>query len=177
MLFRPTPIAGAYVVELEPRVDPRGTFARAFCRREFAGQDIEFDIVQANLAQTRFAGVIRGLHYQEKPAEEQKLVRCVAGGVYDALVDMRPDSATYRAVFHLRLDAVTRQALFIPGGVAHGYQALTDNTEFMYMTDEFYAPGVEKGVRFSDPAIAIPWPLPPRDVTERDSQWPLLEPR
>lgn len=174
MIFSPISIAGAFVVDLEPRADARGSFARAFCQREFEAQGITFNVAQCNLARTHHAGVVRGLHYQEAPHEEQKLVRCVAGAVYDVLVDMRPASPTYRAVFCARLDAVNRQALFIPAGVAHGYQALEDNTEFLYMTDAFYAPGVDKGVRYSDPAISVAWPLPPRDVAERDQQWPLL---
>ena len=174
MIFTPISIAGAYLVDLEPRVDARGSFARAFCQREFEAQGITFNVAQCNLARTLQAGVVRGLHYQEPPHDERKLVRCVAGAVYDVLVDMRPASPTYRAVFCTRLDAVNRQALFVPAGVAHGYQALEDNTEFLYMTGAFYVPGVEKGVRYSDPAIAVAWPLPPRDVAERDQQWPLL---
>lgn len=174
MIFTPISIAGAYLVDLEPRVDARGSFSRAFCQREFEAQGITFNVAQCNLAHTNQAGVVRGLHYQEAPHEEQKLVRCVAGAVHDVLVDMRPASPTYRAVFCTRLDTVERQALFIPAGVAHGYQALEDGTEFLYMTDCFYTPGVEKGVRYSDPAIAVAWPLPPRDVAERDQQWPLL---
>lgn len=174
MIFNPSSIAGAFLIDLEPREDQRGSFARAFCKREFAQAGIEFDIVQCNLARTLKAGVVRGLHYQEPPAEERKLVRCVAGAVFDALVDMRASSPTYRAVFHARLDARQRQALFVPAGVAHGYQALEDGSEVLYMTDQYYAPGVERGVRYSDPRLAIPWPLPARDVAERDQQWPLL---
>jgi dTDP-4-dehydrorhamnose 3,5-epimerase len=175
MLFTPINIDGAYLIDLEPRGDTRGSFARAFCLREFAAQQIAFPIAQCNLARTLTAGVVRGLHYQEKPAEEQKLVRCVAGAVYDTLVDMRENSPTYQSVYSIRLDPENRKALFVPGGVAHGYQTLADNTEFLYMTDQFYAPGVERGVRFSDPSLAIQWPLPPRDVAERDQQWPLVK--
>jgi len=175
MIFTKIPIDGAFLVELEPRVDERGSFARAFCQREFAAQGITFQIAQCNLAHTNHAGVVRGLHYQEKPAEEQKLVRCIAGAVFDVIVDMRRESPTYRAVYSVRLDTQNRKALFIPGGVAHGYQSLTGNTEFLYMTDQFYAPGLEKGVRFSDPALGVTWPLEPRDVTERDNNWPLLD--
>jgi len=175
MIFTKIPIDGAFLVELEPRVDERGSFARAFCQREFAAQGITFQIAQCNLAHTNHAGVVRGLHYQEKPAEEQKLVRCIAGAVFDVIVDMRRESPTYRAVYSVRLDTQSRKALFIPGGVAHGYQSLTGNTEFLYMTDQFYAPGLEKGVRFSDPALGVTWPLEPRDVTERDNNWPLLD--
>lgn len=176
MIFTPTLIAEAFVVDLEPRVDHRGAFARAFCKREFAAAHIEFDIVQCNLASTTRAGVVRGLHFQEPPAQERKLVRCVAGAVFDVLVDMRLQSPTYRKVFCMRLDATERRALFVPSGVAHGYQALADGTEFLYMTDQYYAPGREQGVRYDDPAIAVAWPLPPRDVADRDRNWPLLSP-
>lgn len=174
MIFTPTPIDGAYLIDLEPRVDERGSFARAFCKREFAGAGIKFDIVQCNLAQTNRSGVVRGLHFQEAPMEEQKLVRCISGGVFDAIVDTRPGSPSYRRAFWVRLDALTRQALFVPGGVAHGYQALADRTEFLYMTDQYYTPNMEKGVRFDDPTVAIPWPLPACDVAVRDTLWPLL---
>ena len=175
MFFKPTPITGAFLIDLDARVDSRGSFARAFCKREFAAANIEFDILQCNLAHTNFAGVVRGLHFQEKPVEDNKLVRCISGAVFDALVDMRIDSPTFGQAFWVRLDSVTRQALFVPGGVAHGYQALADHTEFLYMTDQYFAPGLEKGVRYSDPAVSIPWPLPPRDVVDRDLKWPLLE--
>lgn len=174
MIFTPIPIAGAYLIDLEPRVDHRGSFARAFCKQEFAAAGIEFDILQCNLAHTNRAGVVRGLHFQEKPSEDKKLVRCVAGAVFDVLVDMRPSSNTFHRVFWVKLDAVARQALYVPGGVAHGYQSLADHTEFLYMTDQYYTPGLEKGVRFDDPAIAVPWPLPPIDVVARDLAWPLL---
>lgn len=174
MKFTPINIQGAFLVELEPREDSRGSFSRAFCLREFEQQGIRFQVVQSNLARTHHAGVVRGLHYQQEPALEQKFVRCIAGAVYDVLVDMRPESPSFRAVYAIRLDDVNRLALFIPGGVAHGYQALLDNTEFMYMTDQYYTPGLEQGVRYSDPALGIQWPLPARDVAERDERWPLL---
>lgn len=174
MLFTPTAIEGAWVVDLEPREDSRGSFARAFCQREFAARGIAFDVRQANLAFTNMAGVVRGLHYQEEPHLEQKLVRCIAGAVHDVIIDMRTGSPTFRHVHQMRLDAGRRQALFVPGGVAHGYQALEDGTEFMYMTDCFYAPGLERGVRYDDPLLGATWPLTPRDVAERDHAWPLL---
>lgn len=174
MIFAPAPIAGAFLVDLEPKTDPRGSFARVYCRREFAEAGIPFEIVQANLATTINAGVVRGLHWQSEPAGENKLVRCVAGAVFDALVDMRPGSPTRRRTWWVELDAERRRALFVPAGVAHGYQALVDGTEILYMTDAFYAPDHETGLRFDDPALAIPWPLPARYVTERDRGWPLL---
>lgn len=174
MIFTPVPIAGAFLVDLEPKTDPRGSFARAYCRREFADAGIPFEIVQANLATTARAGVVRGLHWQRAPAGESKLVRCVAGAVFDAIVDVRRDSPTRMRCWWGELDAERRQALFVPAGVAHGYQALVDGTEILYMTDAFYAPEHETGLRYDDPALAIPWPLPARDVTARDRGWRLL---
>jgi len=174
MIFTRLPIDGAFLIDLEPRADARGSFARGYCRREFEAQGISFEVVQSNLARTHHAGVVRGLHYQDPPAQEQKLVRCIAGGVLDALIDMRPDSPTYRSVYSTQLDTVNRRALFIPSGVAHGYQVLLDGTEFFYMTDQFYAPVLERGVRFDDPRLGVNWPLPPREVAERDRSWPLL---
>ena len=176
MRFTPTKIDGAFVVELEPHVDERGSFARAFCRREFNDAGIDFHVLQANLARTKLQGTVRGLHYQDEPPE-QKLVRCLRGSVFDAIIDMRPASPTYRAVFHVVLDDIDRRALFVPSGVAHGYQALVDEVEFMYLADQFYVPGLERGVRFDDPGAAIPWPLGAVGITDRDRTWPLLDPR
>jgi len=172
--FHETPVTDAFVIELEPHVDDRGSFARAFCQRELAAAGVHFDVRQANLAHTDTAGVVRGLHYQLDPPE-QKIVRCIAGAVLNAIVDVRPESPTPLATFHLRLDPVDRLALFVPAGVAHGYQALEDHTEMMYLTDQFHQPGRERGVRYSDPALAIPWPLAPRNVSTRDQRWPLLD--
>jgi dTDP-4-dehydrorhamnose 3,5-epimerase len=174
MRFRETPVAGSFIIELEPRVDERGSFARAFCQRELAAAGVHFEVRQANVAHTVAAGIVRGLHYQVDPPE-QKVVRCTAGAVFNAIVDVRPDSPTRLATFHLRLDPVDRFGLFVPAGVAHGYQALEDRTEVMYLTDQFYEAGREHGVRYCDPALAIPWPITPRNVTSRDEQWPLLD--
>jgi dTDP-4-dehydrorhamnose 3,5-epimerase len=174
MIFRPTPISGAYVVELDLRNDDRGSFARAFCVRECNAAGIEFSVVQCNLAQTKRAGTVRGLHYVP-PDREGKLVRCISGAVLDVIIDVRPGSATLHRVFQVELNPANRLALFVPGGVAHGYQALTDQSEFLYMTDEFYVSGKERGVRFDDPALGIAWPLPPVHIAPRDREWPLLE--
>lgn len=173
MIFRPTPISGAFVVELDPRMDDRGSFARAFCLREFQAAGIEFSVAQCNLAQTKHAGTVRGLHFVP-PNKEQKLVRCISGAVLDVIIDVRPGSPTLHRVFQVELNPQNRLALFVPGGVAHGYQALISQTEFLYMTDEFYVPGSERGVRYDDPALGIDWPLPPAHVAPRDKEWPLL---
>lgn len=171
MKFTPTPIAGSFVVELEPREDDRGSFARSFCLREFQKVGITLSVVQCNLAKTKKAGTVRGLHYVP-PHAEQKLVRCIAGAVYDVIIDVRPDSPTLHRVFAIELNPQNRLSLLVPGGVAHGYQTLRDDTEFFYMTDEYYSPGAERGVRYNDPALGINWPLPPTGITERDSSWP-----
>ena len=175
MNFTPVPIHGAFLVELEPIVDDRGSFARAFCKREFAEAGIEFDVVQCNLARSQSAGVVRGLHFQQSPAEERKLVRCVAGSIFDVIADLRPGSPTFRRAWWTELDAVRRQALLIPPGVAHGYQSLQDGSEVFYMTDQFYTPELETGVRYDDPVLGIPWPLPAGEVSPRDRRWPLLD--
>lgn len=174
MIFTPTAIAGAHLVALEPRVDARGSFARAYCAREFEAHGIRFEVVQANLAHTLHAGTVRGLHYQEGPEAEQKLVRCVSGAVHDVIIDMRPASPTFRRVVEVRLDASQRLALFVPGGVAHGYQALENDTEFLYLTDRVYVAGLEKGVCHDDPLLGAHWPLPPQRVADRDRRWPPL---
>lgn len=172
MILHPTNIQDAWLIEPEPRVDTRGSFSRILCLRELAARGVRFEVVQANLAHTDHAGVIRGLHYQEPPNEDQKLVRCVAGAIHDVIMDTRPASPTFGRVHQVRLDAVRKWSLFIPGGVAHGYQALEDGTEVLYLTDRYYVPGLEKGLRYSDPALGASWPLEPRDVAERDLEWP-----
>ena len=174
MIFTPVPIDGAFLVDLEPVADDRGSFARAFCKREFAAAGIEFEVVQCNLARSVNAGVVRGLHYQRSPADERKFVRCVAGSIFDVIADLRPGSPTYLQAWWTELDAVARQALLIPPGVAHGYQSLEDGTEVFYMTDQYYTPDLETGVRYDDPALAVPWPLPVGELSPRDTRWPLL---
>jgi len=175
MIFHETSIDGAFLIELEPYEDERGSFSRIVCQNEFAAAGISLLVAQANLATSTRAGVVRGLHYHEKPVHEQKLVRCVAGAVFDVIMDMRPESATYLSVFTARLDTRNRHSVFIPAGVAHGYQTLEDDTAFMYMTDHFFTPGYEKGVRYDDPVARIEWPMTPRDLAERDKRWPHLQ--
>lgn len=174
MIFEPLPIDGAFLIRLEPREDARGSFSRAFCQREMAAAGLEFNVAQANLVRTHEAGVVRGVHYQTEPAPERKIVRCLRGAVFDVIVDMRPESGTFRKLHTQRLDDVNRLALFIPAGVAHGYQTLMPETDFFYLTDQFYVAGLEVGVRYSDPSLGIGWPLPARDVAPRDQSWPLL---
>ena len=143
MIFTATPLAGATVVDLELREDARGGFARTFCRQEFAVAGLEPLVEQCNLSFNHRAGTLRGMHYQVAPATEAKLVRCTAGAVLDAVVDMRQDSATYLQSFAVELTAANRRALYVPAMFAHGYQALTDGAEVTYQVSEAYTPGTD----------------------------------
>jgi dTDP-4-dehydrorhamnose 3,5-epimerase len=173
--FVETAVAGAYIVELEPREDERGFFARIFCEREFEELRLATPMVQANLSYNVRSGTVRGLHYRREPAPEAKFFRCIGGATHNVCADVRPGSETYGRHAAVELSAANRKALYVPGGCAAGYQALTDGAEIIYMTSVFYEPGFEYGVRYDDPAIAIEWPLAVTDVSERDATWPLLE--
>lgn len=175
MIFRPTNLAGAFVIDLEKREDARGDFARAFCEQEFKDQGIDFKPVQANLSHTLRKGTLRGMHYQIPPAGEAKLVRCTQGAMYDVIIDMRPDSPTYLEHFGIELSSSNGTAIFIPPLFAHGYQAMCDNMDAMYLVSEFYTPGCERGLRYDDPDLGIKWPIGATLVSEKDKEWPLLK--
>lgn len=171
MIFRPAPIDGACLVEVEPRVDERGFFARTWCREEFARAGIAFEVAQASVSHSRRAGTLRGLHFARPPAREAKLVRCERGAVFDVIVDLRPASPTWRRHFCVVLDAQRRNALYVPPGVAHGFQTLADAAEVLYLMSEAYRPELGDGVRFDDPAFAIAWPQPVTCIAERDRSY------
>ena len=175
MIFTETPLSSAFIVELEPRGDERGFFARAFCRREFEAHGLKPDIAQTNISFNRREGTVRGLHFQFPPAAETKLVRCSRGAILDVIVDLRPESPTYLRHVAVELTAENRRALYVPERFAHGYQVLQPDTETTYYVGEFYTPSLESGLRYSDPRLAISWPLPPADMSAKDQQWPLLE--
>jgi len=174
MIFTGTGLAGATVVDLELREDERGGFARTFCRQEFVDAGLEPLVEQCNLSFNHQAGTLRGMHYQVAPATEAKLVRCTAGAILDAIVDMRPGSATYLRSFSVELTAANRRALYVPPMFAHGYQALTDGAEVTYQVSEAYTPGTERGLRHDDPALGLSWPLAVSVVSDKDAAWPLL---
>lgn len=174
MKFTETPLAGAFVVDLDRRGDERGFFARAFCAREFAEHGIEMTIVQANMSLSADIGTLRGLHFQREPAQEAKFVRTVAGSLYDVIVDNRPDSATYLQAFGVELSAENGRALYVPKGFAHGFLTLQPDTMASYLVDEFYTPGVEGGYRYDDPALGIDWPGPVNVISDKDAAWPLI---
>lgn len=174
MLFTETDLRGAFVIDLERRGDERGFFARAFCTEEFARQGLVGVFVQMNVSFSAAKGTIRGLHYQTPPAAETKLVRCTRGAIYDVIVDLRPESPTFRKHVGVELTADNRRALYVPKSFAHAFQSLTDDVEVLYQVDAPYAPQFECGLRHDDPALAIRWPLPVTVVSEKDRSWPLL---
>lgn len=177
MIFVKTPLTGAYTIELEQREDARGHFARAFCAREFDEHELETDFVQANLSFNAKVGLVRGMHFQTGDDAEVKLVRCVRGAIYDAIVDLRPGSPTYLKWFGTELSEHNGVMMYVPRGFAHGYQSLTDGATAHYMVSAYYAPDSEGGLRHDDPAIGIRWPLPVTDLSDKDAAWPLLEHR
>ena len=172
MIFTPTALAGAYLIQPEPIADERGFFARSWCRREFAERGLESRLEQCNISFNRLRGTLRGMHFQAAPFAEAKLVRCTAGAIYDVIVDMRPGSATYLQHVGAELTAENRAMLFIPEGFAHGFQTLADNTEVFYQMSETYAPAYAGGVRWNDPTFGICWPLPVSVISPKDAQLP-----
>jgi dTDP-4-dehydrorhamnose 3,5-epimerase len=175
MTFTETALRGAFIIDLEPHADARGFFARSFCQHEFAAHGLELVVAQTNIAFNFRRGTIRGLHFQWPPAAGTKLVRCTRGAILDVIVDLRPESPTYLQHVAVEVTAANRRALYIPKRFAHGYQVLRNRTEATYQMGEFYAPASEGGLRYSDPAIGVEWPLPIADVSARDAEWPLLE--
>lgn len=174
MKFLATKLDGAFIIELDRQEDSRGFFARVFCAREFAAQGLTDRFVQCSISLTRKRGTLRGLHYQRQPAAEVKLVRCIAGAMYDVIVDLRPDSPTYLQYVGAELTRQNHRALYVPKMFAHGYQTLEDDTEVLYEIDEYYAPETATGVRYNDPRLGIQWPLSVTDLSEKDANWPLL---
>jgi len=174
MKFTETPLRGAYVIDVDKIEDQRGFFARIFCVNEMNALGMETSIVQINMSHNLRKGVVRGMHFQVDPAPEAKLMRCIRGSIYDVIVDMRPDSPTFREWFGVELSAENRRALYVPPHFAHGYQALEDGSEVFYPTTGVYTPACERGLRHDDPAIGIRWPLPPSEISAKDQSWPLL---
>jgi dTDP-4-dehydrorhamnose 3,5-epimerase len=172
VIFRETGLAGAYLVELEPKGDHRGFNARAWCRREMGEAGLEVDMVQANVLLNPSRGTLRGLHFQRPPHAEAKLVRVTHGAIYDVIVDLRPESPTYGRWAGFELRRAPYQALYVPGSFAHGLLTLEDDTEVTYLVSAYYTPGFEGGVRFDDPQLAIEWPAEVRLVSDKDRSWP-----
>jgi dTDP-4-dehydrorhamnose 3,5-epimerase len=172
MIFSETPLAGAFVIDIEPHEDERGFFARTFCQEEFAAQGLDSTVVQCSVSFNRKTGTLRGMHFQAPPHEETRVVRCTAGTIYDVIIDMRSYSTTFTAWHAVELSAENRTMLYIPGGFAHGFLTLEDNTEVLYQMAEFYYPDSARGVRWDDPAFAIEWPAHPTTISDRDRSYP-----
>jgi dTDP-4-dehydrorhamnose 3,5-epimerase len=176
MRFTPAPLDGAWIIDVERREDPRGWFARTFCRREFEAHGLEPVIAQANISWSARKGTLRGMHYQVPPAAETKLVRCTRGALWDVIVDLRPDSPTFLRHFGVELTAENGRQLYVPELFAHGFLTLADDTEVAYQVGEFYTPGAERGIRHDDPALGIEWPAPVAVISEKDAAWPAFVP-
>lgn len=173
MIFKETELKGALIVEMEPIGDNRGFFARAWCQKEFEAHGLTSGFVQNNITFSPQRGTLRGLHYQVAPHEEPKLVRCTRGAIYDVIVDLEPESPTYKQWLGVELTAENHRMIYIPGAFAHGYQILMDDTEVFYQVGEFYAPEYERGFRWDDAAFAIEWPITsPLILSEKDKYWP-----
>lgn len=176
MKFLPTGFGDLHVVELEPRCDMRGFFARTWCEREFEDAGLETRLVQCSVSFNMRRGTLRGMHFQVAPFEETKLVRCTAGAILDVVIDVRPDSPTHLRHFAVELSASDRRALYIPPGFAHGFQTLADDTEVFYQMSEFFAPECARGIRWNDPRFAIEWPIAEPIIIDRDATYADYDP-
>ncbi|MFO0900872.1 MAG: dTDP-4-dehydrorhamnose 3,5-epimerase family protein [Pirellulales bacterium] len=168
MNFLPTAVEGALLIEIAPQADDRGFFARTWCEREFTSRGLMTRIAQASVASSRQRGTLRGLHYQEPPHAEDKLVRCTRGAAYVVALDLRRDSASYLRWIAAVLTADNHRQLYVPRGCAQGYLTMADGTELVYQMSEFYEPACARGVRYDDPAFGIAWPEPVRVISDAD---------
>jgi len=173
MKFIETGLKRAYIIEIEPISDDRGFFARSWCEQEFKNYGLNAHLVQCNISFNAKKATLRGMHYQIKPHEETKLVRCTQGSIYDVIIDLRPESATFKQWFGVELTAKNHKMLYIPEGFAHGFQTLEDDTEVFYQMSEFYHPECARGMRFDDPSFGIKWLLT-EDliISEKDQNYP-----
>ena len=174
MKFLQTPLKDSYVVSLSAFSDDRGWFARTYCENEFIENGLEVKWVQMNHSYTAKKGTIRGMHFQLPPYREIKMVRCVRGKVFDVIIDIRGDSATFLQWYGVELTPDAMNMIYIPEGFAHGFQTLTDDSELIYHHSAFYTPGAEGGIRFDDPAVSIEWPVSVTSVSDRDLSHPML---
>ena len=173
MIFNKTDLVDAYTIDPKKLEDERGFFARAWCQKEFEEHGLQTRYVQCNMSYNPARGTLRGVHYQISPYEETKLVRCIRGAIYDVIIDLRPQSATYMRWIGVELSAENRRMLCVPEGFAHGFQTLCDDTEVFYQLSQFYQPGAESGIRWNDSTFGIEWPdVASRIISEKDQNWP-----
>lgn len=169
MIFTETKLKGAYVIELEKREDDRGFFARTWCAKEFGAVGLKTNLVQQNMSLTFKRGTLRGMHFQTAPHAETKVVRCTKGRIYDVIIDLRPESETYKQWFGIELSADKYNMLYVPEGFAHGFVTIEDNCEVSYLVTAFYEKTADSGVRYNDPAFNIEWPIEVTHVSEKDA--------
>lgn len=172
MRFEETALPGVFVIELERHEDDRGWFARSWCREEFAAHGLPTELTQCNLSHNQRRGTLRGMHWQADPHGEAKLIRCVSGAAFDVAIDLRPDSPAYRQVFSTEISEANGRAVFLPEGIAHGFQSLNDETTLLYQMSSSYVPEAARGLRWNDPLFSIDWPLPDPIMSERDRSYP-----
>jgi dTDP-4-dehydrorhamnose 3,5-epimerase len=172
MIFTETKLAGAYIIDLEKRGDSRGFFARSFCQDEFERHGLVNKVVQTNVSLSKHQGTLRGMHYQESPYAETKLVRCTQGAIYDVIVDIRPESPTFKQWIGVELSSSNHRMLFVPQHFAHGFITLVDDSEVTYQVSQVYHPGSERGIRYNDPALGIIWPQEVNVISDKDAAWP-----
>lgn len=172
MIFKETKLKDARIIDIKKYEDERGFFARAWCQEEFEAHGLVSRVVQANISFNKHKGTLRGMHFQVAPYAETKLVRCTRGAIYDAIIDLRPESPSYGEWLGVELTAENYRMLYVPKGFAHGFQTLADNVEVTYQVSQFYTPQAEGGIRYDDPAFGIQWPLAVTVMSEKDKNWP-----
>ena len=175
MIFKETKLKGAYIVEPERIEDRRGFFARTWCEQECKKQGINTKVVQCNVSFNKNKGTLRGMHYQAAPYGEVKLIRCTAGSIYDVIIDLRPDSETFKQWVSIELNSESLNMLYIPENFAHGFLTLEDCTEVFYQMSEFYYPDYTKGIRWNDPSFSIQWPIEVEIISDRDRNYPCFD--
>jgi dTDP-4-dehydrorhamnose 3,5-epimerase len=176
MIFTTTPLEGAHLIELDKRGDDRGFFARAFCVNEFDAHGLDRNVVQINNSLSAERGTLRGMHYQLAPQTETKIVRCIRGSLWDVILDLRHGSRTFGQFYGAELSAANRKMMYVPKGFAHGFLTLEDNTEVFYLVTAFYAPELERGIRWNDPRFRITWPFHPVVISDKDRSHPDFDP-
>jgi dTDP-4-dehydrorhamnose 3,5-epimerase len=171
MIFNETKLKGAYIIELEKHGDDRGFFARTWCRKEFEDHGLVSESCQENLSLSLKKGTLRGMHYQVGDSQETKLVRCSKGALYDVIVDVRPESSSFKQWIGVELTEDNYRMLYVPRGFAHGILTLCDNAVASYLVSQFYSPGDERGARYNDPSFGIEWPVPVEVISDKDNSW------
>ncbi len=173
MTFTETKLRGAFIIEIERIEDERGFFGRAWCEKQFQAHGLNSSFVQCNISLSKKKGTIRGLHYQAPPYQEAKLIRCTKGRIFDVIIDLRPQSPTYKQWVGVELTSENHKMLYVPEEFAQGFQALEHDTEVFYPVSQFYHPEAEEGVRWDDPTFEIKWPETASVITsDKDRSWP-----